>query len=61
VTGCDDLQNAASVTILAIGYRARCAAPGSGNLARAMLLYASLSSPLSASTFIDTTNNNRRR
>ncbi len=35
-----ELQDAASVTILAIGYRARCTAPVCGNLARAILRYA---------------------
>src|SRR5205807_2546367 len=40
VNDCDDLQDAASVTILAIGYRARCTAPRCGNLARAILRYA---------------------
>jgi hypothetical protein len=40
VTDRDDLQDAASVTILAIGYRARCTAPGCENLARAILRYA---------------------
>jgi hypothetical protein len=40
VTDRNDLQDAARVTILAIGYRARCTAPECGNLARAILRYA---------------------
>jgi hypothetical protein len=36
----DDQQNAASVTILRIGYRARCTATGCRNLARTILRYA---------------------
>jgi hypothetical protein len=36
----DDLQDSASVTILRIGYRARCTAMGCGNLARTILRYA---------------------
>jgi hypothetical protein len=36
----DDLQDATSVTILRVGYRARCARQGCGNLARAILRYA---------------------
>jgi hypothetical protein len=36
----NDLQDTASVTILRIGYRARCAATGCGNLARTILRYA---------------------
>ena len=37
----DELQpEAASVTILTIGYRARCSEPGCRNLARAILRYA---------------------
>jgi hypothetical protein len=36
----DDLQDAASVTILRIGYRARCTAISCGNLARTILRYA---------------------
>jgi hypothetical protein len=36
----DDLQDSASLTILRIGYRARCTAKGCGNLARTILRYA---------------------
>jgi hypothetical protein len=35
-----DLQDTASVTILRIGYRARCNATGCGNVARMILRYA---------------------
>lgn len=36
----NDLQDAASVTILRIGYRARCTTMACGNLARTILRYA---------------------
>ena len=35
-----DSRDAASVTIITIGYRVRCTAPGCGNLAQAILRYA---------------------
>jgi hypothetical protein len=50
----DNSETAASVTIGALGYRARCTAPGCGNLARLGLRYADAGGrPISNQEFDD--------